>query len=463
MSMKRRAVLAILVCAAATLVAGAQSNPFSPDPTILIPESLEAEGSFGLFLNSFDYAANEPAEFALLTGDESTRYLGKPSSKEDGNPRVLYTNLANFGEIDSFQLGGFTKAGPGNFGGALGWGKWSSKDSDNFGNSTTDKEDVKQLNLAYGWRLSKTQSLGFSYLYADDTYKYNEFDGGDPYETGKNSAKAHLLQAQYRQEFGSDKAFTIGAWYSMKDSDYLDTFPGYDDVSRDDLSGKGYGLRGRLNWWLAPKTDLQFTASYGKEDWEYDNRVVEQSGSFRQLALTDDIGGTSYMVGAQVLHRLADTDFAAGVELGKVDFDFNVNWRLEDEGTYDYISRQTNEYSYWALPLAVRHHFSPKFSVFAGARFMQYTNDYRSGSDYFETFQQYTSKDEYSATDYRFGARYQATDGLSVQILAGEDDSSDSYPDRVIGHTPATPSMSSSSSRERIDTKLIALQVSLSF
>lgn len=462
MSIKRGAVLAVLVLAAATLAASAQMNPFSPSVSVLNGQSLESEGSFGLFMNSFDYAAMEPAFFALLTGDESTRHLGKPSSKEDGQPRVLYTNLANFGDRDIFQVGGFTAAGPGNFGAALGWGKWSARDSNNFGDSDTQKQDVTQVGLSYGWRLGKGKSLGVAYHYVDDTYKFNEVDNGDTSQTGKESLKSHKIYGQYRQEFGSDKAFAIGAWYSMIDSEYNNIYPGYDELSRDDVGGNSYGVRGQLNWWVAPQTDLQFSASFGKDDWEYDNRVVEQDGDFRQIVLGDDIGGTSYMASAKVLHRLTDTDFAVGFELGKADFDYNVNWRLEDtEDFFDYVSREKSEYSYWAFPLGVRHHFSPKFAVFAGARFMQYTNEYRSGSDYFSEFSEYSSKDEYSRTDYRFGARYQATDGLAVQILAGEDDSTP-YP-YPRGRATVSGSEGPSYGRELIDTKLVALMISLSF
>ena len=54
---------------------------------LLIPEagqdpvftSLENLGSFGQFQNTNDYAYNNEADLALITGDESTRNLKRPS------------------------------------------------------------------------------------------------------------------------------------------------------------------------------------------------------------------------------------------------------------------------------------------------------------------------------------------------------------------------------------------------
>lgn len=463
---------ALLLLAATTMSGNALAQGFGfyfeRDPSLLIGNSLENEGSFGLLYNSYDYAAMNPADLAMLTGDESTRYLGRPSTKE-GDPRVLYTNLANFGEVDTFQLGGFTGVGPGNLAAAIGYSSWEdSFEEPGFSGEESDSFDGLQAFISYGWKLSDATALGFTYNYADSSYEEKDTLFDD--DTFVDEANSNIFAAAYRQDLGQNLSFNIKAYVSMTDSEYGSSDE--DSFERYDIGRTGYGVKGRVNWYRG-NTDVEFRAALGFEDGEFDEDVIsrfDSEGIFIDRVTDDDLSSDYYMAGVRFLHRHGDTDFGAGFELQQNNYDFDVTIAEEVDGSVFNTFRENDELESftWSIPLTVRHWFSPKFSVFAGARFQQVMDEYtfrffEDGS--FEGGSE--SRFEYTRTDYRLGFRYQASDFLAVQALFGEDDADDDddyfpYP-RGEASKLNEVGIGSSLSRERIDGSIFALSVSLSF
>ncbi|NJN64138.1 MAG: hypothetical protein HC882_04170 [Acidobacteria bacterium] len=427
----------LMLCVAFALVAvlgggSAQAQGFfdyfgisDRDPNVLIPNSLEFEGSFGLFYNSFDYAAMNPADLAFLTGDESTRYLGRPNEAE-GTPRVLYTNLANFGHVDTFQLGGFMGAGPGNLAGAIGYANSKFEEKDEPGDPVfTTEEDGLQIFLSYGWKLGDSSALGFTWNLADSSYEEGEeFDYGF-----KDEAMSNTFVGEYKQILGENMSFNIGGYISLRDQEWSRDFFDYTDGYQADIARTGYGVKGRLNWYRG-NTDVEFRAKIGLEDGELDNDEILRDGSFVIRAIDDDFQSDYYMAAVRFLHRNGNTDFAGGLELSQSSEEIDVTFQEEGEGTFEFREEYEFDTFAWTIPLSVRHWFSPKFSVFMGARFSWVNDEF----EYRETDEGFLDdvdgqETDRTITDYRIGCRYKASDFLAVQLLFGEinEDDDDDY------------------------------------
>jgi hypothetical protein len=448
---------------------------------LIFPSSLENEASFGLFFNSYDYMRTNPADFALLTGDESTRYLARPSERS-GDPAVLYTNLANFGSMDTFQLGGFTEAGPGNFGAAVGYVDFSFEESGT-GFPESDEADGSQVYLVYGWGLNDTMTLGVSLDYLDlesTSMDMNSF-GSDAFGDELTSYEAKVA---LRGDPSSDFSWNVSGFFRSQEIESFerDVDSGGTDRERLDLDGSVFGVMGRLNWYRGD-TDYELFGGYETGDFDVDNTELLFEGtpsSFIRWDRFDDTNDADrFTLGAKALHRLGDTDFAAGLVLQQVDLESNLGYRqfepdsaptdvaVLDVATVRVRDRYEAEQLTWSIPLSVRHHFTDKFSVVAGAIFSMMSveeteSDFVTALPSGSVLADVRREDEVdiSDTDYRLGFRYEISRHLAAQLLFGEEESMFLSFDGIGGPGPAEFGLMR---REEVETDIAALMVSLSF
>jgi hypothetical protein len=417
-------------------VLGAENADF------LIPTSLQYENSFGLFLNSFDYAAMNPADFAKLTGDESTRYLGRPSVRGE-EAFVVYTNLYNFGERDSLQLGGFDRVGPGNLGGAIGYTEANEELNDNDDGESIEFDDTgMNLFVTYGWDITDTLALGFSYRLLDKEFSFADqdlfFNDGE----FKNEFMSQKLVGALRGDMSDEFSFNVLAYLTanelevgIRDRD----FSGDDFFAGGEWDGMTFGLKGRANWYWDDDNDFELFAGIAFSEYDLDNDDIyrEEGVGVNELRRWNVTGDTNesdaYNIGGKWLHRRGDTDFAVGLEIWQSNYDVSYDYRQVDfdadataGGETTVSARVKDEIEVdnfsWAVPMSIRHHFSDKFSLILGGRFawMQAENDRKivvNGG----TNQDTSFESTQSFTDYRIGCRYEINDFVALQALFGEE------------------------------------------
>ena len=458
--------------------------------------SLEATGSYGLFLNTNDYAYNNEADLARLTGDESTRYFRTPSATGEGEPHVIFTNLSNIAYQDSsspfssdvsvLQLGTVKQLGPGNISAGLAYAvsedELSGSTSNPGGadpntNSASSEEDRVDLYVGYGFPIGDMSSLGFSLRYANIEDKSSDTDVfplAFQTITDSSSEENSLLSfaAAFRMDLSDTMHFNVRGWYTDEDVeatatevDRVDNPPTTETVAEEvealELSGRNIGVIGRFNM-TRGDSDFEGYLGHSRGKMDLDRAII--SDTFTDMGTVvfsaveewaDEVENIDFYIGFNALRRFGDLDVAGGVQLNSTNYEIDVRTMImepaatpldENSGAWEQDVLQ------FALPISLRYHLSENFSIGAGARWLWQETE----TDLTEIFDvngtdPFTSTTSTSTTstgsDYRIYARYDARNA-SAQLLWGDTSSATSV---VFDE------------RDQIDLRYVAVQVNFSW
>jgi len=456
--MRRLMILSAMALLAVTPAAAQTSGGFALDfltdlleddhSILLIPEpagqdhvftSLESLGSFGMFENTNDYAYNNEADLALLTGDDSTRNLKMPSDTGEGDARVIFTNLTNYAieNVDNagaLTLGTVSKIGPGNL--SIGFGYRAFESEFNCsrtgtgscggatGSSDFSKLEMPALDLAlgYGWRLSEKSSLGFSFRYGSGEQNLEQWDApttGTPFlETTSFEWMSYRLAGAFRMDMSEKLSWNVRAYYSNTTPEAA--FSEEDGVANFEMTNNTIGLMGRVNFY-GENTDYELFIGFADSSADIDEAMIIDNTvtpSFNEV-WTDDFNRTDVHVGLRGLYRLGKADFAPALIFANMSADGTV--RTAEQGqpaTFGASFDDTRNKFY--IPFSVRYHFTDKFAAGAGAQWTwldtedEFTDQLLvSGSEGSVTT---TFKDTQTFSEYRLFMRY-GGEHLSGQLL----------------------------------------------
>jgi hypothetical protein len=447
--------------------------------------SLESLGSFGMFENTNDFAYNNEADLALLRGDESTRHLKMPSVEDEGDARVIFTNLTNYAIEDfdaagALTLGTVSKVGPGNLSIGLGYRAFESEFNctstgtgscgGGAGSSDYGKFEMPALDLAlgYGFKLSEKSSLGFSFRYGSGEENLEEWQApttGTPIlETSIFEWMSYRFGAAFRMDMSEKLSWNVRAFVSSTtpEASFSDEF----NMADFKLTSGTFGLMGRVNFYRE-NTDYEVFVSFAGSQADIDDAMATDtsvSPSFTEV-WTDDFNRTDFHVGVRGLYRLGKADFAPAVVFGNMTADGKV--RTAEQGQPDTFGANFDDTrNQLYIPFSVRYHFTERFAAGAGAQWTWLsTEDERteellvSGSEgsFTDTF-----KDTQTFTDYRLFMRY-GGEHLSAQLLFANE--LDNFFISATGPQPGSITPSSSSDRNfdrnnlSIDTVAVMVNV----
>ncbi|RMG43078.1 MAG: hypothetical protein D6718_12985 [Acidobacteria bacterium] len=445
------AVLACVTPGLAQNYAGWALNDAQADPYVLLGSSIQSEASFGLFLDSFDYAAQRPADLALITGDESTRHLNRPATRE-GDAHILYTNLSNIGTSNTFQAGSVFRAGPGNLVIAAGFSQFDQKTTtDSFGSTFSSRNVSKsdnewtQVAIGYGWSIGDKGHLGFLYNYADlsqpDSSVSQQFaPSSSTFSTLDDyQITDHDFRFGWRGDPSDGFTYSVGAHAMIRDITDLSRINESDGTVNSEgleMSGTLWGIDGRFTWYH-DDYDVELFADYSTGSYDLDNNVLQNDpgdwfGFSYDYAVDDQFDADMTTIGMRYLRRLGQADLGVGVSLQDASYDFFLAYDSADPGpppgTPNTRTETWRKQDWFAtmIPISARYHFTDKLSVTAGAEFALVQSEVENRDRYTPTADpglqsefRTKTEDDTTFTDYRVGLRYELNEHVTGQLMFG--------------------------------------------
>jgi hypothetical protein len=388
--------------------------------------SIQSEATDGLLRSSYDYASM-PEYLGQIQRDESTRSLSLASSGGDGEPHILFTNLSNLNTHDTFSIGGVCGKGPGNLFGSVGYMNWQGEfftdDDGEF--QEDDTERTWQARVGYGWKVGDGYlGIGLSYLQGDFN---GSVDNGPSRSSGEFDGKYTSVSVGYSKPISDSAGWSVRGW--VNDTSVLaeerDSTTGFNARETYDLSGLGFGVKGRLNLVLrGGNAEGEVSAGYSRKDYDLDNPVTffESFGDgdvLQDRINDDDTSRDSFHVDWRYLQRLGDrVDFAYGFGYRQTKHESELSGResLTGEGSVGLDTASAFEVGSISIPVAGRLNITDKLRGFAGARFDYTTTEVSEFDRFASSSARSESEEKHTNTSYAVGLRYDYNEHLSAEV-----------------------------------------------